>query len=155
MLLDFVNVPQLPILPHTAIAVVSRESGTDPRMTRHPHTAVPCRLPIPYPTTAAHTAHNALRQWLTWGQIWDHIPDIPSHFASSAFGGLKISILVCVPGQEKPCTFDQKWWKFCIDDVIWPWKCWPKVTNFSSESGLMWAYPALKEIVYLRKICNF
>ena len=34
--------------------------------------------------------------------------------------------------------------KFCIDDVIWPWKYWPKITKFKPGRVLMRAYPPLK-----------
>ena len=83
---------------------------------------------------------------LTWGQIWRLIPDSPIHCASSLF--LQIEA-ICLslgarPAKAKRCTFDQKVRKFCIDDVIWPWKCWPRVTKFAPQRVLMRAYPPPK-----------
>ena len=47
------------------------------------------------------------------------------------------------------CTFNQKWRKFCIDDVISPWKCWFKVTKLAPERVLMQAYPTPPSLVFL------
>ena len=33
--------------------------------------------------------------------------------------------------QLEPCTFDLKVRNICNHDVIWPWKYWPRVTNFN------------------------
>ena len=48
----------------------------------------------------------------------------------------------------KSCMFNKKWRKLCINDIIWPRKCWPKVTKFAPERFLLRAYPLPKVGVF-------
>ena len=84
---------------------------------------------------------------LTWCQILEPSPDILFHCASFA---LKLSVLVWVPGQLKrnPVRLTKTGEHFAPNDFIRPWKCWPKVTNFSPERVLIHASATSQSFVF-------
>ena len=77
---------------------------------------------------------------LTWGQIWE-VFQIERYFFRIEAIYLSLG---AKPAKAMPCTFNQKFRKFCIDDVSWPGKCWSKVTKFAPARVLVRAFPSLK-----------